>query len=317
MEGKYNMVAFQGSSFKEITIAKSEDKYQSLLNSKFRILDGGVDYHTNVISSNCASYLAYFKRVNESYNLFNRQYEILQEKENIYQNSVAQMKLKTEDGYAQGLSLLLQIPVYKNAEELITFCQKKLKQIQDDREERARLSKCEEKYVYACAEMKLNTINSYNNAIHSFEEITDYKDSKSLLEQCKDNQLSLKLKEDYETAIMLMDNEHYYDAAVMFKHISGYRDSEKLGKRCLALSKKRPKKEKVRDNNTTQKSNHTANPKTVKICVIVGAIIVAIILVILLFVKVILPILPTIILYGCIGIAILVVGAIVVNYFKS
>lgn len=68
----------------------------------------------------------------------------------------------------------------------------------------------------------------YEEAICAFEAMGDYKDSKNKIDECKEAQIEKK----YKKAINLMDKKKYYDAITTLKKLDGYKDSEKKIKKC-------------------------------------------------------------------------------------
>ena len=95
----------------------------------------------------------------------------------------AEQTLKSVELYKAAASKFEDILDYKNSKEL---AEKAL--------EKAELSRKHNIYEHAIEEMKINSIDNYENAINLLSSIQNYKDSEDLINICKDN--CEKLKED-------------------------------------------------------------------------------------------------------------------------
>ena len=101
-------------------------------------------------------------------------------------------------------------------------------------------------YNNAHSMIKQGTVETYNDAINMLKQISGYKDSAKLIEQCKKDieEIQAKIKEqnetdrknkEYEKAISLMKGTNlntYASAMLIFTSLSGWKDSAKKSKEC-------------------------------------------------------------------------------------
>lgn len=115
-------------------------------------------------------------------------------------------------------ALRFATPEYK--EEIIGYNDAILKAIEDRKSEQ----------IYNLGVLKMNSRN-YDEAIQTFTEIINYKDSRQNIEDCKKLKEARKLEKFYNQGIHAL-NTHSYDVAIgIFKSIIEYKDSkEKLEK---------------------------------------------------------------------------------------
>ena len=162
------------------------------------------------------------------------------------------------------MELLKSIPGWKDADECIYVCEKKIEEIHAKDFEREQQEKVERKRAQvrakrnkiiililsgiACAVVAfiivLNTVivpnrkykdalvlmdnEKYAEAISAFEALDGYKDSEDKIDECNEALLDIK----YKDALSLMDKAEYAEAISAFALLNGYKDSEEMITEC-------------------------------------------------------------------------------------
>ena len=180
-------------------------------------------------------------------------------KESIYKSAILVMSIAEVAPLEEAIKSFQSIPGWKDSDEQMLACQKKIEEIKAKEEaehQQAKLNaeKAAKKRKKTIAitipiiciivgfifvlnntiipnskynnAIKLKESGEYDQAIIVFEELNDYKDSKEQVNDCT-----------YETAIELKENGKYEDAITIFKEIENYKDSKNQIKDCETMIK--------------------------------------------------------------------------------
>ena len=167
-------------------------------------------------------------------------------KDAILSKGKSKMSGEVISNYEAAIKLLESISGWKDADEKIYTCQKKIEEIKAKAKEAERIAKRNKKIAIitttiVCAVIAfiivLNTViipnGKYNNAIALmdagkygeallvFEALEGYKDSANKIEEC-----------NYNNAIALMDAGKYGEALLVFEALEGYKDSANKIEEC-------------------------------------------------------------------------------------
>ncbi|MBR6040383.1 MAG: TIR domain-containing protein [Clostridia bacterium] len=197
----------------------------------------------------------------------------IRRKNAIYHAARSQMTGFFASGYESAIETFRKIPGWKDAEDQILACERKIEEIkakeEADRMERER--KKEEARITAEKRKKkkkkaalmiaaaaavivmvlillftailppirynkaveLYNAGKYEEAIMAFEALNGYKDSETQIESCK---TAIK-DQDYEAAVVLYEAGKYEEAIAAFEALDGYKDSEQQIEACKTVIK--------------------------------------------------------------------------------
>ncbi len=183
--------------------------------------------------------------------------------EDIYSRAQSLMRSSgSESSYTEAAYLFDSIKEYKDADELIVACQRKIEEIQAkaeadklERERQAEIARKEAEKrakrnikiaivtmsivcVVLAVVLLINSViipngkyneaialmdeGKYQEAISAFEALEGYKDSKEKISECNTGILDAK----YNEAVVLMDAGKYTEAISIFEALEGYKDSK-------------------------------------------------------------------------------------------
>lgn len=139
-------------------------------------------------------------------------------------------------------------------------------------------------YKKGVALMDSENINSFKRAIEIFLSLGDYKNSKDLLQQCRDKLHALAeakkeqikaeaIETKYQYALSLMKEGRYLEAADIFEKLGDYKDSPTLKTECLKLAKKLSKGDSTSSKKKIIAISIVSIIVIIGICLVVGGVI--------------------------------------------
>ncbi len=184
-------------------------------------------------------------------------------KDAVYASACSEMSknVMTTKGYESAIQLFRTIPGWRDADEKINECQKKIEEVKAERERRRILreasAKKRRRIIIIAASitavlivfiilviaviipsgkyysaLELYESGKYDEAIEVFRELDGYKDSRAQIENCENAKINAKNEETYNSAMELYEAGKYDKAIEAFLSLDGYKDSAEQITKC-------------------------------------------------------------------------------------